>query len=108
MINYKLIENSNFVRKIENGVETNEFLNAENNPEYLEWLEEGNTPLPPYTEEELSERNKQNRIAELKKLLFDSDYKMNTDYFNSMTKKDQDDWTQKRKDWREEIRNLSI
>jgi len=108
MINYKLIENSNFVRKIKNGTETNEFLNAENNPEYLEWLEQGNIPMPPYTEEELSERNKQKRIIELKKLLLDSDYKMTTDYFNSMNSDLQNDWIQKRKDWREEIRSLEV
>ena len=59
-------------------------------------------------QEKLKKINNENRIAELKKLLLDSDYKMTTDYFNFMTKKDQNDWTQKRKDWREEIRNLSI
>jgi hypothetical protein len=58
--------------------------------------------------EKLKKINNEKQIAELKKLLLDSDYKMTTDYFNSMTKKDQDDWTQKRKDWREKIRNLSI
>jgi hypothetical protein len=108
MINYKLIENSNFVRKIENGVETNEFLNAENNPEYLEWLEEGNTPLPAYTEEELAERNKQNRIEELKKLLSESDFRMTTDYFKRMSLEDQTYWDETRESWREEIRSLEV
>jgi hypothetical protein len=74
MINYKLIENSNFVRKIENDIETNEFLNAENNTEYLEWLEQGNTPLPAYTEEELAKRNKSIREEEVRRLLYESDY----------------------------------
>ena len=57
-------------------------------------------------QEKLKKINDEKRIIELKKLLFDSDYKMTTDYFNSMDSDKQIEWTQKRKDWREEIRTL--
>ena len=56
--------------------------------------------------EKLKKINNEKRIIELKKLLSDSDYKMTTDYFNLMSSDQQIDWTQKRKDWREEIRSL--
>jgi uncharacterized protein len=57
-------------------------------------------------QQKLKKINDEKRIIELKKLLSDSDYKMTTDYFNSMSPDQQIDWTQKRKDWREEIRSL--
>ena len=57
-------------------------------------------------QEKLKKLQNEKRIIELKKLLFDSDYKMTTDYFNSMNSDLQNDWIQKRKDWREEIRKI--
>lgn len=74
--------------------------------EYLEWLEAGNTPLPAYTEEELQEKNKQMRIAELRKLLADSDFRMTTDYYKRMTTEDQTYWDTTRESWRSELREL--
>lgn len=105
MISYKLTDNEKCVRKLLNNELTNEFLTT-NNLEYLEWLEAGNTPLPAYTEEELQERNKQMRIAELRKLLTDSDFRMTTDYYKRMTVEDQIYWDTTRESWRSELREL--
>ena len=44
MITYKLNEDSSYAQKIVDGVETGEWLNTQNNQEYLAWVEEGNTP----------------------------------------------------------------
>lgn len=46
------------------------------------------------------------RRAELKKLLSDSDWRMTYDFFNSMSKQEQKEWTNKRKQWREELDTL--
>jgi len=46
MITYKLNEYGTWARKIENGQETGKWCNVKNNTEYLEWLAEGNEPLP--------------------------------------------------------------
>ena len=106
MINYKLIENNEWARKIIDGSITNEYVNCSNNIEYLEWLENGNTPLPAYTEEELAERQKFLRVTELRKLLSDSDFRMITDYYKRMTSEDQIYWDNTRESWRSELRSL--
>jgi hypothetical protein len=46
------------------------------------------------------------RIAELKQLLAESDFRMTTDYFASMSEQDQTHWISLRHDWREELRGL--
>jgi hypothetical protein len=48
------------------------------------------------------------RIAELKQLLAESDFRMTTDYFASMNETDKSYWTDLRHDWREELRGLDI
>lgn len=106
MINYKLTENNEWARKIVDGGITNEYVNCSNNIEYLQWLEDGNTPLPAYTEEEILERQKNNRIIELKKLLSDSDFRMTTDYYKRITTEDQTYWDTTRESWRSELREL--
>lgn len=50
--------------------------------------------------------NKNKRIAELKKLLSDSDFRMTNDYFADMSLEDQIIWTTQRNDWRTELRGL--
>ena len=106
MINYKLTESNEWAKKIIDGKITNEYVNCLSNSEYLEWLETGNIPLPAYTEEELQERNKQMRIAELRKLLADSDFRMTTDYYKRMSVEDQTYWDTTRESWRSELREL--
>lgn len=108
MINYKLTESNEWVKKIIDGNITNEYINCSNNREYLEWLEAGNTPLPAHTEEELQEREKQIRISELKKLLSDSDFRMTFDYYKRMTPQDQTYWEEIRESWRSELRDLGV
>jgi hypothetical protein len=57
-------------------------------------------------QDKLKKIQNEKRVIELKKLLSDSDFRMTSDYFNSMDVNQQYDWTQKRKDWRQEIRSL--
>jgi len=102
---YKLTE-STLIQRLKDGAYIPNDESNRDYQKYLQWLSEGNTPLPAYTEEELAERSKQIRIQELKSLLTNSDYRMTTDYFKSMTKAEQAEWTEKRKAWREEIRSL--
>jgi len=47
MIQFKLNKEKDHALKIINGEETFEWYNVETSSEYLAWLEEGNTPLPP-------------------------------------------------------------
>ena len=77
---------------------------ADGNREYeliKQWLAEGNTPEPEFTEAELAEQARNKRIAELKQLLADSDYKALPDY-----DKTGDDILAQRQAWRDEIREL--
>jgi hypothetical protein len=46
MITYKLNTNGTYAQKIVDNVATTEWHNTEISETYLEWLEEGNTPLP--------------------------------------------------------------
>jgi len=47
MITYKLNELKTWAHKIKDDKETGEWCNTKSNAEYLAWLAEGNTPLPP-------------------------------------------------------------
>jgi hypothetical protein len=47
------------------------------------------------------------RIAEVKKLLAESDFRMTNDYFLDMSDTDKTFWTNARSLWRNELRNLS-
>lgn len=105
MISYKLTDNEKCVRKLLNNELTNEFLTT-NNLDYIEWLENGNTPLPAYTQEELQEKNKQTRIIELRNLLSDSDFRVAPDYFAELPQSEQTKWVSTRSAWRNELRTL--
>jgi hypothetical protein len=47
MIQFKLNKGGDHALKIINNEETFEWHNTQSSTEYLAWLEEGNTPLPP-------------------------------------------------------------
>lgn len=49
MIKYRLNENGMYAQKIVDSVETGEWANTQTNQAYLEWVSEGNTPLPAET-----------------------------------------------------------
>ena len=62
--------------------------NAPGNKEYeiiKQWLEEGNTPEPEFTEEELAQQAKDKQIAEAKAYLSSTDYKFTADYDKDIT-----------------------
>ena len=46
MITYKLNQDAAYAVKIVGGMSTGEWHNTETSPEYLRWLDAGNTPLP--------------------------------------------------------------
>jgi hypothetical protein len=50
---------------------------------------------------------KEARIAELKKLLSESDFRMTNDYFLEMSDADKFVWTNQRASWRNELRRLA-
>lgn len=102
---YKLTEFETIIRTID-GANIPKDTGNRDYREYLEWLENGNTPFPAYTEEEILERQKNNRIIELRKLLSDSDFRMTTDYYKRMTPEDQTYWDTTRESWRSELREL--
>ena len=51
----------------------------------------------------LDKINTENKIAELKKLLSDSDFRMTQDYYSTMSNEQKLYWTNNRQSWREEI-----
>ena len=60
----------------------------------------------PYTEKELAEKNKNNHIIELKRLLAQSDYKVIKYYEKELEESEFVKIKEERKKWREEIRLL--
>lgn len=80
---------------------------ANGNREYeliKEWLAEGNTPEPEFTEEELQITSIHKQIQEAKAYLASTDYKMTVDYFATLTEAEQVQLTQLRAETREFIR----
>lgn len=76
--------------------------------EYKQWIAEGNTPEPEFTEAELAEQTKQVRISELKQLLAGSDYKETQSYMDSHTDEENKANYDQRTAWRNEIRELEV
>lgn len=78
--------------------------------EGLVWLDESQKPTKKELDELWEETEiiiqNENRIVELKKLLSDSDFRMTTDYFAQMTEAEQTKWTDDRRTWRNEIKEL--
>jgi hypothetical protein len=57
--------------------------------------------------EDITEKlTKETRIAELKKLLSESDFRMTNDYFFEMSEIDKTFWSNSRSLWRKELRSL--
>ena len=73
--------------------------------DYKLWLEEGNTPEPEFTKEEIIQGAINLKINEAKQYLSSTDYKMTVDYFATLTKEEQDEVTLKRAEAREFIRS---
>ncbi len=80
---------------------------ADGNREYeliKQWLSEGNTPEPEFTEEELATIELNKKISEAKQYLANTDFKMTVDYFGAMTEQEQEEVIDKRAEAREFIR----
>ena len=72
---------------------------ADGNREYeliKEWLAEGNTPEPEFTEAELAQQVVDKQIAEAKTYLASTDFKMTVDYYSTMTAEQQEELSTKR------------
>lgn len=81
--------------------------NAPGNREYeliKQWLSEGNTPEPEFTEEELAQQEINKKIQEAKAYLANTDYKMLPNYVPKVDE-DLDAIIAKRNETREFIRN---
>ena len=76
---------------------------ADGNREYeliKQWISEGNTPEPAYTEEELAQQELEAKIAEAKTYLASADFKMTVDYYATMTAEQQEELSTKRSEAR--------
>ena len=77
----------------EDGVCVSYLIEAE---EYKQWLAEGNTPEPEFTEEELAQQELEVKIAEAKTYLASTDFKMTVDYYATLTPEQQEELTMMR------------
>jgi len=64
--------------------------------EYKQWLLEGNTPEPEFTEAELAQQELIKKVQEAKEYLASTDFKMTVDHYATLTKKEQTELTKKR------------
>ena len=104
MITFKLINNG--VLKYEDGVFiSGHTLEAE---EYKQWLSEGNTPEPEFTEAELAQQAVDKKIAEAKAYLASTDFKMTVDYYATLTVEQQEELTVKRAEARAFLREQGL
>lgn len=72
---------------------------ADGNREYeaiKQWLSEGNTPEPEFTEAELTQQAADKKIAEAKVYLASTDFKMTVDYYATLTVEQQEELSTKR------------
>ena len=72
---------------------------CDGNKEYeliKQWLSEGNTPEPEFTEAELAQQALNKSIAEAKAYLASTDFKMTIDYYSTMTAEQQEELSTKR------------
>lgn len=80
---YKLNENS--VTRLADGA-CIPFANGNTDyEEYKQWIIEGNTPEPQYTEEELAQQAANQRVAEAYKYLQDTDFYFTVDKYATLT-----------------------
>lgn len=83
---------------------------ADGNREYeliKQWLAEGNTPEPEYTEEEIAQKEQAQKVQEAKDFLTKTDYKMTVDYYKTMSKQEQSELTKLREEARTVINNYN-
>ena len=76
---------------------------ANGNREYeliKEWLSEGNTPEPEFTDTELAQQAVDKKIAEAKAYLANTDFKMTVDYYSTLTAEQQEELSTKRSEAR--------
>ena len=76
---------------------------ADSNREYeliKQWLAEGNTPEPEFTEAELAKQAVDKKIAEAKAYLLSTDFKMTVDYYATLTIEQQEELSTKRSEAR--------
>jgi len=91
---YKLT-NGNMVLDLSYGDGKSRFVPIEHE-EYKQWLSEGNTPEPEFTEAELAQQELIKKVQGAKEYLASTDFKMTVDYYATLTKKEQTELTKKR------------
>lgn len=68
---------------------------------YQTWVDDGNTPDPEYTAQEITDNAWADLRLERDRLLLATDFMMSTDYYANMTAQEQSDATQYRQDLRD-------
>ena len=84
---------------------------ADGNIEYeliKQWLAEGNTPEPEFTEAELAQQVLDKSIAEAKAYLEVTDFKMTVDYYATLTPEQQEELIAKRAEARTFLREQGL
>lgn len=76
--------------------------------EYKQWLAEGNTPEPEFTEAELAQQELEAKIAEAKSYLASTDFKMTIDYYATLTLEQQAELTAKRAEARAYLKGQGL
>ena len=104
MSKFKLCNNGlSVVGRIEDGVTVSCLIEAE---EYKQWLSEGNTPEPEFTEEELRVTSVNKQIQEAKTYLASTDFYMTVDKYAELDEARKVELTTKRAEAREVINTL--
>jgi len=81
---YKLINNGDSVKNLETGACIPMVGGNRDYQEYLTWLEEGNTPEPEFTEQEILDNAWTALRSERNVLLTSTDFMMTVDFFNNI------------------------
>ena len=84
---------------------------ANGNREYeliKQWLAEGNTPEPEFTDEELAQQELEVKIVEAKTYLASTDFKMTVDYYAALTPEQQEELMAKRAEARAFLREQGL
>ena len=76
--------------------------------EYKQWLSEGNTPEPEFTQAELDAIETANKISEAKAYLASTDFKMSVDYYATLTLEQQAELTTKRAFYRAYLKGQGL
>jgi len=76
--------------------------------EYKQWLSDGNTPEPEFTQLELDAIETSNKISEAKAYLSSTDFKMSVDYYATLTLEQQAELTTKRAFYRAYLKGQGL